>query len=100
MFSASIVLEIFLWQLSFVKSSLHNEFWHLLGKAFEDILGQGENAGNQTNLMFSVIFHLLSANALNLDKAKILMSGKRLIDSWYWWHLNRPACGHWHYFLI
>ena len=58
--------------------------------AFENILGKGENAGNQhfllfpkcflpfpkTNCNFSVTFILLSANVFNLDYSKILSDGK------------------------
>ena len=64
-------------------------------KPFENILGKGENAGNQhfllfppcflpfpkTNFNFSFTFILLSANALNLDKSKIFSFGKELKDN-------------------
>ena len=60
-------------------------------RPFENIVGKGENAGNQnfspstifftlpyTHFCFSVPFDLLSANALNLDWSKILSSGKEV----------------------
>ena len=62
-------------------------------KPYENILGNGENAGNQhafshfptmfstflkTNLNFSATFILSSANAFNLDQFKILPFGKAL----------------------
>ena len=40
--------------------------------AFENIMGKGENAGNQP------LFNYRLENALNLDKSKILSSGKEL----------------------
>ena len=63
-------------------------------KPFENIVGKGENAGNQHFLLFQqsflsfpkqisifwVTFILPSANALNLDQSKILSSGKELKD--------------------
>ena len=56
---------------------------------FENIVGKGENAGNQHFLLFpqcflpfpkefSVTFILLSANALNLDQFEILSFCKEL----------------------
>ena len=62
-------------------------------KAFENIVGKGENAGNQHFLLFQQCFLLfpiknsifldtfilLSANAFNLDWSKILLFGKELI---------------------
>ena len=64
-------------------------------KPFENIVGKGENAGNQhflvipqcflsfpkTNFNFSVKFNLMSANALNLDQSKNLLLGKELMIS-------------------
>ena len=61
-------------------------------KPFENIVGKGENAGNQHFLLFPQCFlpfllqnsffksHLilLSANAFNLDQSKILLFGKEL----------------------
>ena len=61
-------------------------------KTFENIVGKGENAGNQhflffplmfficpkTNFYFSVTFILLSANAFNLDQSKNLSFDKEL----------------------
>ena len=58
----------------------------------ENIVGKGENAGDQHFLLFpqcflpfpkqisifSVTFTLLSANALNFDKSRILSLGKEL----------------------
>ena len=62
----------------------------LYNKPFENIVGKGENAGNQHFLLFpqcflpfpkqvsffSVTFILSSANAFNLDQSKILSFGK------------------------
>ena len=57
-------------------------------KAFENIVGKGENVFSPFPTMFSTIkdinhhfnyFQLLSANAFNLDQSKILSFGKRLI---------------------
>ena len=59
---------------------------------FENILGKGENAGNQhffsfstmfsnlpkTNFNFSVTFISLSASAFNLDQSKNLLFGLEL----------------------
>ena len=59
-------------------------------KAFENIVGKGENAGNQhfllcptmfstlseREIIISAIFIMLSANAFNVDKSKILSFGK------------------------
>ena len=57
---------------------------------FENIVGKGENAGNQHFLLFPQCFltshkqfsildpHLSSANALNLDQSKNLSFGKEL----------------------
>ena len=59
---------------------------------FKNLLGKGENAGNQhfllfptifstpteTNFNFRVMFILLSANLFNLDKSKISLFGKEL----------------------
>ena len=67
-------------------------------KPFQNIVGKGENAGNQHFLLFPqfflllskteiiiyVTFILLSANAFNLEKVKLLLSGNELkknIDS-------------------
>ena len=60
-------------------------------KSFENIVGKGENAGNQHFLLFPQCFlpnsrnyyfynikNLSSAYALNLDKSKFLSSGKKL----------------------
>ena len=61
-------------------------------KPFENIVGKGENAGNQhfllsplcflsfpkTNFNFSVTFCLSSANAVSLDQSRILWFGKEL----------------------
>ena len=63
-------------------------------KAFENLVGKGENAGNQHFLLFPKMFTSLqkanldffflftfilsSANALNLDQYKILSFGKEL----------------------
>ena len=61
-------------------------------KPFENIVGKGENAGDQhfllfqqcflpvqkTNFNFSVRSILSSANAFNLDSSKILLFGKEL----------------------
>ena len=59
-------------------------------KAFENILGKGESAGNQHFLLFPqcflpfpkqsflVTFDLLFANAFNLDKSKFLSFGNEL----------------------
>ena len=61
-------------------------------KPFENIVGKGENAGNQHFLLFSQYFLLLSkseiiilttfdlssAKAFNLDQAEILSFGKEL----------------------
>ena len=61
-------------------------------RPFENIVGKGENAGNQHFLLFPQFFHpsqkeflcflvtfkLLSANAFNLDQSKILVFGKGL----------------------
>ena len=57
---------------------------------FENIVGKGENAGNQhflllptmfsmllwTNYMYLETFYLSSANAFKLEKAQLLLSGK------------------------
>ena len=57
-------------------------------KAFESIVGKGENAGNQHFILLPQCFlsyqreklsfnqHLSSANAFNLDQSKILPFGK------------------------
>ena len=59
---------------------------------FENIMGKGENAGNQHFLLFPIMFPILSrtkffvkasfilssANAFNLDQAKILSFGEEL----------------------
>ena len=51
-------------------------FTTLKKKPLENIVGKGENAGNQlfhkTNFKFLVTFILSSANAFDLDKPKIL----------------------------
>ena len=59
-------------------------------RAFENIVGKGENAGNQHFLLFpqcfpkpifnsSFILILSYANAFNLDQSKMLSFGKDLI---------------------
>ena len=64
----------------------------LIETPFENIVGNGENAGNQhflhfpqcfytflrTNFKFSVIFIVLSASAFNLEQSKNLSFGKEL----------------------
>ena len=55
----------------------------LCQKPFENIMGKGENAGNQHFLLFPQCFlsletHLLSANVFNLDWSKILSLGTGL----------------------
>ena len=68
-------------------------------KRFENIVGKGENAGNQHFPLFPPCFlsyqrknaplkqkekkKLSSANAFNLDKAKILSPGKKLTRNVY-----------------
>ena len=61
-------------------------------RAFENIVGRGENAGNRhfllfpqcfllfqnTEIIICVTFILLYANAFNLDQSKILSFGKEL----------------------
>ena len=59
-------------------------------KAFENIVGKGENAGNQHFIFFPqsfllmiiftlwVTFILPSANGFNLDQSKIMLLGKEL----------------------
>ena len=60
-------------------------------KPFENIVEKGENAGNHHFLLYTHIFYpskpsfnsslkltLLSANAFNLDKSKIVLFGKEL----------------------
>ena len=64
--------------------------------AFENIMGKGENAGNQHFLLFPqfstllktnfyvwAIFILSSADAFNLDQSKILSFGKELMARVY-----------------
>ena len=60
--------------------------------AFENIVGKGENAGNQHFLLFPIMFSTLlktnfniwvtftlsSANSFSLDQSKILSFGKEL----------------------
>ena len=68
-------------------------------KPLENIVGKGENAGNQhfllfpqcfpsihpqKNFCFSVTFILSSANAFNLDQSKNLSFGKELSICYAW----------------
>ena len=65
---------------------------NLRKRPFKNIVGKGENAGNQhfvlfpkifsshpkINFNFSIAFNLSSAIAFNLDLSKILLFGKEL----------------------
>ena len=77
-------------------------------KVFENIVGKGENAGNQhflffpqcfqpkSNFSFLVAFTLSSANAFNLDRSKILLFGKELTHYHTIPHFDTPkiySCG-------
>ena len=67
-------------------------------KAFENIVGKGENAGNQhfllfpqcfllyqkTEIIISVTVNLSSAYSFNLDKPKIFSFGKELVQYEIW----------------
>ena len=83
-----------------LNSWLHNPdfWWPWIKKPFENIVGKGENAGNQHFLLFpamfsihpkktfffDVTFILLSAYAFNLDQSKNLSFGKDLNLSQFW----------------
>ena len=56
---------------------------HMKKKPLENTVGKGENAGNQhfSSIFYPFVpfepqFKLLSANGFNLDKTKMLSSGK------------------------
>ena len=84
--------------LSLLNSLPHNLDFSLRKKPFENIVGKGENAGNQHFLLFPqgflallkteiiilATFNLLSANAFNLDQYRILSFGKDLNDFSQW----------------
>ena len=87
------------WQFN---SSLHHtDIWRPWKKAFENIVGKGENAGNQHFLLFPLYFLPLhqtsfnfsfkvissSANAFNLEQSRILLFGKEFI-----FHVEGPFC--------
>ena len=54
-------------------------------KAFENIVGKGENAGNQHFLLFPTMFsspsetEIITGKSFNLVKSKILLIGRELI---------------------
>ena len=87
--------------------TLYHTIPALKPKAFDNIVGKGENTGNyhfllfpqcflylsNTKIIILATFILLSANAFNLDFSKILSFGKALV----WlklWHLSMKDSEH------
>ena len=66
-------------------------------RSFDNIVGKGENAGNQHSQcflpfpnqisVFNLHFFLSSANAFNMDASKILSFGKELTDKLNVWSI-------------